>query len=338
MLVACGDNIGESQLEVDGLYYVESSFQTPRGLPEHESEELDSFLDLANRPDRASAWFLEVVENQLDEPYSSGLRYLRDGGGVEEELQAFLEEQAPEFVEELSRLAADVKSVTTSINLQSELTLTTDLSTTEGRERDGETGTAEHRITGMKFRLGSAEYVYGLAELGIDAPGVMTTDFMRHDREVISFGRQNMNLAYGRALDYAINEVIVENADPFADSFTDLMTSIVPCDKLGDWIGDEVGGPSELYGAACSGAFDQLAKKILPLEMDDIDITVDFSGDAILDDDADSDLFVDRFVRGEWEGTLAFPTEVQQMLRPYHTFSATRSRASRNNDDDLVGR
>jgi len=191
----------------------------------------------------------------------------------------------------------------------------------------------------MIFRLGDAQYLYGLSELGIDAPATMTTDFMRHDDDIISFGTQGMGLAYGKVLDYAINEVIVENADPFADSFTDLVTSMVPCDRAGDWLEEKIKfGPSEIYGAACSAAFDQLLKRILPLDVEDIDIAMSFSGDANLDDDGDADLRVDRLIGGEWEGSLSYPTQTISLLRPYHTFIGTRSRASRNNDDDVSGR
>ncbi len=332
LLVACGDNIKDGTLEVEGLYYVESSFQTPRGLPEIENADLNSFLALADRPDRVSAWVLEILEEELDEPYKSGVRYLRDGGGVEDSLQEFLEREAPEFVIELSTLASDIAAVTTSLHFMSELTLTEDLD-------DELIGVVEHRITGMIFKLGTAEYLYGLDELGIDAPSMMKTDYMRHDDEAISFGTQSMGLAYGKVLNYAINEVIVENADPFADSFTDLVTSMVPCDKAGEWMEEKINfGPSEIYGAACSAAFDQLFIRLMPLEIEDINIAMSITGDATLDDDGDDDLRADRIIGGQWEGSLSYPSQTISLLRPDHTFIGNRSRASRNNDDDVQGR
>ncbi len=332
MLVGCGDNFNLSDLEVDGLYYVESSFSTPRGVPEEESNELSLFLDLSGRPDRVSGWVLELLEDELDEPYKSALRYARNGVEADEEFQKFLEEDAPELVDSLAALADNVSQVTTSINLMSELTLET-YATDELR------GVAEQRITGVIYRVDGVEYRYDLPEIGVAEPQVMITDFLLHESNrdyapIISFGNERLDLQYGQMLDYALNEIVAEKVDPFADSFTELVSSLVPCKAAGEWLSDRLDfGPSEVYGTACAAAIDKAAQRLLPLEMHDMNIVMDFSGDAELIEDDDKDKRVDGLSRGEWEGTLAYPTETIHLRRPDHSFFANRNQSRRNNDD-----
>jgi hypothetical protein len=337
MLVGCGDNFGQDDLTVDGRYYLESSFKTPRGLPESVDSDLDSFLDLSGRPDRVSAWVLEMVEDELDGTARDVFRYARSGTDADAEFQKFLEENSPELVASLTELASSVEDVTTSINLLSELELKTD-----PEDVLGLTGTAEHRLTGVIYRVGDQEYRYDFSELGLSAPATMTTDFIIHDKKdgyerVISFGQQDMNLQYGQMLDYAINNVVTEKVDPFADSFTDLVTDLVPCHDAGKWVADELDfGNAEIYGAACAAAIDNLGRRLLPLEMEDIDVQVDFTGDAVVVEDNDADDRMDGLTNGQWEGTLAYPGLTINLRRPDHTFFGNRSRARDNNDD--VGR
>jgi hypothetical protein len=134
-------------------------------------------------------------------------------------------------------------------------------------------------------------------------------------------------------LDYALNDVIPQTVDPYADSFTELVSSLAPCRAAGKWIKDELDfGSDEMFGIACAAAVDQAAKRMLPINLKEIEADMSVTGDAKLYDENGDDK-VDVLSDGAWEGELAYPNQMVRLRRPDQTFYGNRSRAKRYEDD-----
>ena len=222
--------------------------------------------------------------------------------------------------------------VTSTINLRSELVLESD--------GFGRTGSGTHEITGVWFELIPETVYVDLGEMGASDPIIASTDFevgesVGKGERMLYIGAQRVRLPYGRVLSYVMNEVLVERRDPFADSLSELLASTVPCNDIGELLTTllEAGNP-ELYGVACAAAFGELGRAVLPDRLGTMWTTLDFDGEAVMVESSDDNDFGDGLKDGQWEGTLGYPSTAVNLRRPGQVFSADRSTARRDNEDD----
>jgi hypothetical protein len=302
----------------DGLYRVESRFTTPRGLPTNHSDELEAFVNLADHPDKFGGWMLEQLTDKVDGPLAVALNAVRLGVDADKKLMEYLDNHSPEARQEIIALAGEIRSVANQLRLSSEMRLT---------KISDDDGSATHELTGVTFTLGTEDIRYELYEMDINALAPARADYELHRENFISIGYQDWLLPYGQMLDFALNKVIVERHNPFADSLQDLMVEVMPCKDVGDWLETQTDAevPDEVFATACFAGMAELFNELLPDDLDNIEGTLEITGDAILIDDT-GDGKVDGFEDGEWEGSLAFDARRIRLSRPYQTFSAERSR------------
>ncbi|MBT8494235.1 MAG: hypothetical protein KJO07_14360 [Deltaproteobacteria bacterium] len=332
LVASVGCSQGNLGLEAEGRYHARSTFETGRGIPEREAPELSKFIALGTQPDRVEEWLLDRLGERLGEPYQSLLNGLRDGYDVDNELRTYLSLVAPGYRDTLVRLAREMGDVTSTINLRSELVLEAD--------GFGRTGIVSHEITGVWFELVPETVYVDFGEMGSVDPIVAASDFEVGDKvgsgeRMIYFGDQRVRLPYGRVLSYVMNEVLVERRDPFADSLSELLGTTVPCNDIGDLLTTllEAGTP-ELYGTACAAAFGELGDAVLPDRLGTMTTSLTFEGEAVMVDSLDQNDLGDGLKNGQWEGTLGYPSTAVTLRRPGQVFSADRSTARRDNEDE----
>jgi hypothetical protein len=316
LLGACGPDDRILAEDVEGRYELKSSFSMPDGIPEGELTAVNRFMELADHPDLAAAWVLEIVEEELDGAYLTAFQAARKGVGFDELLQETLEERDPEALSKLVDLADDIKQVVTNLQLRSEMELVA-VKKTKG-------GNVNHVLVGSIFTIDGESYDYDFSRMHVSAiPPVNTRFEINHDGW-LRFQEQGFSLPYGDILTFAVHEVIAPKIDPTADNLADLITTIVPCGVVGDVVAEAVGfGPGEIYATACQYGLEGPAQE---LNDEFSGITAQLimrDGEAIMIDNR-GDRLVDRFDDGQWEGDIGFATGTIRLKRPTQTFQAER--------------
>ena len=104
-LGACS-SVSEDEVTSEGIYYVESSFSTPRGVPEIDAPELETFLALGENPNLVGGWLLELIQDEIGGIGEDAIELARNGANADQELTEFLLEEAPEMSKAWSRSPA----------------------------------------------------------------------------------------------------------------------------------------------------------------------------------------------------------------------------------------
>jgi hypothetical protein len=303
-------------LDVAGTFRIDSTFRLPQGLPPGEADALMTFVEMTNDPQDPATWVLDQVLGQLEDPFDSVVSVAPSGLALDQQLNAFLLENAPDSVTKIRELGDGLDQVIKTLNLVSQLDV-------GGNDIDQGSLVGRHRLTGAVFTVDGAIHEYTADQMALGAMTEVSLGVSRPSTRQLALSQHTLHVPYGRMLVHALDNVVVPSVDPTAGSTAVVLAKAFDCEALGGKIAEEVGfGASTVYENACVAGLDlamgQLEQELLQIEAD---LTIMGTADLI---DGNDDHRVEKLNGGQWEGNLQFSSGVVALPRPEQRFTGTR--------------
>jgi hypothetical protein len=311
-------------LDATGAYTVHSTFDIASNVPGTAGTVVNDVIDATDSPGDPTQWILDQATTNASSTIKGAISTAETLGLVDfvnSELLSF----APDFVDTILQVGADLGDITKNFGLIETLDVT------------GAAGayTAVHTVTGAHFKIGTLEADFLLASYGQSNIVVDNINFTMDQTGAITIAPHDVPLTYGKLIRLGLDGAIIPLIDPMAQDLNGLFADLVNCDSLGAIVADEVdnliGLPLLSAGTAsnlCTAGLDAAAGLIYGelAKIDDTALKFNLTG-AAKGLDTNGDGKIDSIVTGGWTGMLSYGNTPTQLAPA--TFSGTRAGATR---------